>query len=137
MLLDVEFWDCRRIRHAWVQIIFHKWQSSVKYKTNLVFYRGGKGATAYCCFFKVFNRCSFKSKVILPVYVLIWTLNMFFISFFRDKEYLFDFSSQDVFTPTIRSRIVEFLLKRKRFSDDEDQDFAFGEKIYEWNSMLP
>ena len=56
---------------------------------------------------------------------------MFFIFFFRDKEYLFDFSSQDVFTPTIRSRIVEFLLKRKRFSDDEDQDFAFGETVYE------
>jgi len=44
----------------------------------------------------------------------------------RDKEYLFDVSDPDFFTPAQRSRIVEFLLSRKRFSDDEDLDFAFG-----------
>jgi len=44
----------------------------------------------------------------------------------RDKEYLFDHNSSQFFTPATRSRILEFLLKRKRFSEDPDDDFAFG-----------
>jgi len=44
----------------------------------------------------------------------------------RDKEYLFDHACTDFFTPSTRSRILEFLLKRKRFSDNKDDDFAFG-----------
>ena len=44
----------------------------------------------------------------------------------RDKEYLFDHDDPNFFSPATRSRIVEFLLKRKRFSDDSEDDFAFG-----------
>jgi len=44
----------------------------------------------------------------------------------RDKDYLFDHNDDKFFTPGTRSRILEFLLKRKRFSDDQDDDFAFG-----------
>ena len=44
----------------------------------------------------------------------------------RDKEYLFDHNDPNFFSPATRSRIVEFLLKRKRFSDDSEDDFAFG-----------
>ena len=43
----------------------------------------------------------------------------------RDKDYLFDDNNAKFFSPATRSRILEFLLKRKRFSDDDD-DFAFG-----------
>ena len=43
----------------------------------------------------------------------------------RDKDYLFD-HDDDFFSLASRSRIVEFLLKRTRFSDDPEDDFAFG-----------
>ncbi|KAG5872235.1 hypothetical protein JTB14_002995 [Gonioctena quinquepunctata] len=44
----------------------------------------------------------------------------------RDKEYLFDVDSAYFFTPAIHSRIVQFILDRKRFSINSQNDFAFG-----------
>lgn len=44
----------------------------------------------------------------------------------RDKNYLFDDNDPQFFSPATRSRILEFLLKRKRFTDDPDDDFSFG-----------
>ncbi len=38
----------------------------------------------------------------------------------------FDLSHPDLFTPSSRSRIIEFILKRKRLSDDNDDEFDFG-----------
>ncbi|XP_059080629.1 anoctamin-1-like [Tigriopus californicus] len=46
-------------------------------------------------------------------------------TFSRDKEYLFDVDA-DFFTPSMRSRIIEFILKRKRLTEDVDDEFAFG-----------
>ncbi|CAG0891673.1 unnamed protein product [Cyprideis torosa] len=42
-----------------------------------------------------------------------------------DKEYLFEMS-EDFFTPSKRSRIVDFILRRKRFSTDPEDVYAFG-----------
>lgn len=44
----------------------------------------------------------------------------------RDKEYLFDTNSPDFFTQATRSRIVQFILDRTRFTMDKEDDFAFG-----------
>jgi anoctamin-1 len=44
----------------------------------------------------------------------------------RDKEYLFDINTPDFFTPATRSRIVQFILDRTRFTIDKEDDFAFG-----------
>ncbi|RZB39519.1 anoctamin-4-like, partial [Asbolus verrucosus] len=44
----------------------------------------------------------------------------------RDKEYLFDVDSPCFFTPAIHSRVVQFILDRQRFSDNDKDDFAFG-----------
>ncbi|PSN51330.1 hypothetical protein C0J52_15729 [Blattella germanica] len=44
----------------------------------------------------------------------------------RDREYLFDIHSTDFFTPAIHSRIVQFILDRQRYSDNQNDDFAFG-----------
>ncbi|GJQ69772.1 hypothetical protein Trydic_g22331 [Trypoxylus dichotomus] len=44
----------------------------------------------------------------------------------RDREYLFDVNSPCFFTPAIHSRVVQFILDRKKFSDKEGEDFAFG-----------
>ncbi|XP_063835911.1 anoctamin-1 isoform X4 [Ostrinia nubilalis] len=44
----------------------------------------------------------------------------------KDKEYLFDTSSPCFWTPSIRSRIVQFILDRKKFSKEPGDDFAFG-----------
>jgi len=52
--------------------------------------------------------------------------NQYTATYSRDKEYLFDHNDIKFFTPATRSRILEFLLKRKRFSEDQDDDFAFG-----------
>lgn len=38
----------------------------------------------------------------------------------------FDIHSEGFFTPAIRSRIVHFILDRQRFTEDQDDDFAFG-----------
>ena len=32
----------------------------------------------------------------------------------------------DFFTPSIRSRVIEFILKRKKLSTDVQDDFSFG-----------
>ena len=52
--------------------------------------------------------------------------NKFTAPYSRDKDYLFDHEDENFFSPSKRTRIVEFLLKRKRFSDDPEDDFAFG-----------
>eukprot|EP00092_Neocalanus_flemingeri_P069742 GFUD01085523.1.p1 GENE.GFUD01085523.1~~GFUD01085523.1.p1 ORF type:complete len:945 (+),score=222.25 GFUD01085523.1:241-3075(+) len=44
----------------------------------------------------------------------------------RDKDYLFNHNDSKFFSPATRSGILEFLLKRKRFSEDPEDDFAFG-----------
>ncbi|KAK9737785.1 Calcium-activated chloride channel [Popillia japonica] len=44
----------------------------------------------------------------------------------RDKEYLFDVDSPCFFTPAIHSRVVQFILDRKKFSEKENEDFTFG-----------
>ncbi|XP_055538730.1 anoctamin-1 isoform X2 [Wyeomyia smithii] len=44
----------------------------------------------------------------------------------RDKEYLFDLKQACFFTAAVRSRIVQFILDRKRFSDDSKKYYAFG-----------
>ena len=46
--------------------------------------------------------------------------------FSRDKEYLFDVEREDFFTQSIRARVIEFILKRKRLSPDTLDDFSFG-----------
>jgi len=38
----------------------------------------------------------------------------------------FGIHSEGFFTPAIRSRIVHFILDRQRFTEDQDDDFAFG-----------
>ena len=38
----------------------------------------------------------------------------------------FDTDRCDFFTQSVRSRIIEFILKRKRLSNDVNDDFAFG-----------
>nr|XP_045607764.1 anoctamin-1-like isoform X4 [Procambarus clarkii] len=43
----------------------------------------------------------------------------------RDKDYLFSIT-EEFFTASIRSRIVDFILRRKKFKDSDDDDFAFG-----------
>ncbi|XP_071441866.1 anoctamin-1-like [Hetaerina americana] len=44
----------------------------------------------------------------------------------RDKEYLFDTDSEGFFSPSIRSRIVQFILDRKIFSAKKSDPYAFG-----------
>ncbi|CAG9825058.1 unnamed protein product [Phaedon cochleariae] len=44
----------------------------------------------------------------------------------RDKEYLFHVDSPNFFTPAIHSRIVQFILDRKRFNNNPLHEFAFG-----------
>ncbi|XP_055626952.1 anoctamin-1 isoform X2 [Toxorhynchites rutilus septentrionalis] len=44
----------------------------------------------------------------------------------RDKEYLFDHKQARFFTAAIRSRIVQFILDRKRFTDDSSSGYSFG-----------
>jgi hypothetical protein len=37
----------------------------------------------------------------------------------------FDIHSKEFFTPATHSRIVQFILDRQRFSEDQNDDFAF------------
>ena len=67
---------------------------------------------------------------VFEVFFEIHFLKKCLIIYCRDKDYLFDHSDPNLYSPATRSRIVEFLLKRKRFSADPDDDFAFGEMIY-------
>lgn len=43
-----------------------------------------------------------------------------------DRFLRFDVNQPCFFTPAIRSRIVHFILDRKRFTLGKDDDFAFG-----------
>jgi hypothetical protein len=38
----------------------------------------------------------------------------------------FNAEDEDFFTSSIRSRIVDFILKRKRFKEEIEDEFAFG-----------
>ena len=38
----------------------------------------------------------------------------------------FDVDNREFFSPSMRSRIIEFILKRKRLSNDVSDEFAFG-----------
>jgi hypothetical protein len=38
----------------------------------------------------------------------------------------FDIYAEGFFTQAVRSRIVQFILDRQRFTEDQDDDFAFG-----------
>ena len=40
--------------------------------------------------------------------------------------YSFNVEDEDFFTSSIRSRIVDFILKRKRFKEEVEDEFAFG-----------
>lgn len=44
----------------------------------------------------------------------------------RNKEYLFDLDSPNFFTSATRSRIVQFILDRTKFTEIKEDDFAFG-----------
>lgn len=44
----------------------------------------------------------------------------------RDKEYLFDLDMPNFFTSATRSRIVQFILDRTKFTQTKEDDFAFG-----------
>ena len=52
--------------------------------------------------------------------------DVFYASFSRDKRHFFDSSHDWYFDKSTRERVVDFLLKRKRFSDNDEDDFAFG-----------
>ncbi|XP_071549184.1 anoctamin-1-like isoform X2 [Panulirus ornatus] len=43
----------------------------------------------------------------------------------RDKDYLFHIT-EEFFTPAVRARIVDFILRRKKYKDSDSDDFAFG-----------
>ncbi|XP_060085778.1 anoctamin-1-like isoform X2 [Ylistrum balloti] len=52
----------------------------------------------------------------------------FTLPYSRTKEYLYDFPEdrESLFSVVDRSRIVNFILRRKAFSDDKNQEYAFG-----------
>ena len=52
--------------------------------------------------------------------------DVFYATFSRDKSHFFDSTHEWYFDKSTRERIVDFLLKRKRFSDNDQDDFAFG-----------
>ncbi len=47
-------------------------------------------------------------------------------NFLFSKLRRFNAEDEDFFTSSIRSRIVDFILKRKRFKEDIEDEFAFG-----------
>lgn len=51
---------------------------------------------------------------------------MYYATYMRNKTELFDINHESYFNESKRIRIVEFLLKRKRFSENIEDDFAFG-----------
>ncbi|XP_023303991.2 anoctamin-1 isoform X3 [Lucilia cuprina] len=52
----------------------------------------------------------------------------------RDKEYLFDIRQDNFFTPAVRSRIVQFILDRQRFTPKNKDEMAFGiERLVTYN----
>ena len=52
--------------------------------------------------------------------------DVFYEYFSRDKLHFFESSHEWYFEKSTRERIMDFLLKRKRFSDSLEDDFAFG-----------
>ena len=52
--------------------------------------------------------------------------DVFYDSFSRDKRHFFDTEHEWYFDKSTREKIVDFLLKRKRFSDNDEDDLAFG-----------
>ncbi|CAK9797502.1 Ano1 [Anthophora plagiata] len=55
----------------------------------------------------------------------------------RDKEYLFDLDSPNFFTAATRARIVQFILDRTRFTESNNDDFAFGiERLISENAYV-
>ncbi|XP_044743761.1 anoctamin-4 isoform X2 [Chrysoperla carnea] len=69
---------------------------------------------------------AFWSKIYVDKRVFPERSHRFTAVYSRDREYLFDLDSPCFFTPAIHSRIAQFILDRKRFSDNENDDFAFG-----------
>ncbi|XP_047493990.1 anoctamin-1-like isoform X1 [Penaeus chinensis] len=71
------------------------------------------------CVSKIFNFVRLDRNVFPPK-------NRHFTAVYsRDKEYLFDVT-EEFFTAAVRARIIDFILRRKKFNDSEDDDFAFG-----------
>jgi anoctamin-1 len=51
----------------------------------------------------------------------------FYATYSRDREYLFDIDdSTHFFSSGVRSQIVDYILKRKRYSNEPEDEFAFG-----------
>nr|CAD7205863.1 unnamed protein product [Timema douglasi] len=46
--------------------------------------------------------------------------------FSRDKNYLFDTEADNFFTPSIRILVVDFILQRQRFDENQSSLFGFG-----------
>nr|XP_027237209.1 anoctamin-1-like [Penaeus vannamei] len=71
------------------------------------------------CVSKIFNFVRLDRNVFPPK-------NRHFTAVYsRDKEYLFDVT-EEFFTAAVRARIIDFILRRKKFNDSENDDFAFG-----------
>ena len=65
----------------------------------------------------------YPDKSLFPKYYL---QSQYTATYSRDKDYLFDDNDPKFFSLATRSRIIEFLLKRKRFTEDPNDDFSFG-----------
>ena len=65
----------------------------------------------------------YPDKSLFPKYYL---QSQYTATYSRNKDYLFDDQDPKFFSLATRSRIIEFLLKRKRFTEDPDDDFSFG-----------
>ncbi|KAK3096553.1 hypothetical protein FSP39_001223 [Pinctada imbricata] len=56
---------------------------------------------------------------------------IFTLTYTKDKDYLFEEDKEKYFDNASRSRIVNFILRRKPFSDDKTEAFSFGKHIYD------
>ncbi|PSN51328.1 hypothetical protein C0J52_15727, partial [Blattella germanica] len=75
----------------------------------------------------LFKRLKFLTKKVQLDQTLFPPKPLYFTAIYsRDKDYLFDITSKDFFSPRIRARIVQYILERQRYSDDEKDVFAFG-----------
>ena len=68
----------------------------------------------------------FPDRYLFPKYYL---QSQYTATYSRDKDYLFDDHDPNFFSLATRSRIIEFLLKRKRFTEDPNDDFSFGKIV--------
>ena len=66
------------------------------------------------------------NKSLFPKY---YHQSQYTATYSRDKNYLFDDKDPKFFSLATRSRIIEFLLKRKRFTEDPNDDFSFGKIV--------